>query len=76
MEIKSITKNETDVYTAGATFELVGKTEAGETITMQWIVEYTNYCVVNPYVNITDIAWMEFVSFYNLNFLRTFLFHE
>jgi len=72
MEIESITKNETDVYTTAASFELDGMTEEGETITMQWIVDYTNYCGVNPDVNITDIAWMEFVSFYNLNFLQTF----
>ena len=71
MEIESITKTDTGLYTAASSFHLHGETAGGLAVTMKWFVEYTNACDVNPYANIANIAWMEFVSFYNVECLQT-----
>jgi hypothetical protein len=62
MSVESITKNNEDVYTTGAAFELKGFTEEGTKSTLQWVVDYTNACSEDPYENISSIAWLQFVS--------------
>ena len=62
MSVESITKNNEDVYTTGAAFELKGFTEEGTKSTLQWVVDYTNACSEDPFENISSIAWLQFVS--------------
>jgi hypothetical protein len=62
MSVESITKNNEDVYTTGAAFELKGFTEEGTKSTLQWVVDYTNACSEDPYENMSSIAWLQFVS--------------
>ena len=62
MSVESITKNETDVFTSAAGFELTGYTAAGKEVTFQWIVDHTNACGEDPYENIKSIGWLNFVS--------------
>ncbi len=62
MTIESVTRNSTDVVPTAAAIEIDAKTEDGQNIMLQWLVDYTNACGVDPYENIPSIAWIHFVS--------------
>jgi len=62
MSVESITKNEPDVFTSSAGFELTGYTAAGKDVDLQWLVDHTNACGEDPYQNIETIGWLKFVS--------------
>lgn len=62
MEVESITNKDPNVVTSFAAFELEAINAEGDDILFQWIVDYTNACGVDPYTNVTNIGWLEWVS--------------
>ena len=49
------------IFPSGTGIVLEALTAEDETIVMSWLADYTSVCGVNPYANITQIAWLEFV---------------
>jgi len=62
MSIESITKSNPHIVTNAASFELDALDVDGNEIMFQWIVDYTNACGIEPYTNVTNIGWMEWVG--------------
>lgn len=73
MSIESITKSNPHIVTNAASFELDALDANGNEIMFQWIVDYTNACGIEPYTNVTNIGWMEWVC--SLFFSCLYLYH-
>ena len=59
IQVESIASN--GIFPSGAGIDLKAVTDNNETIFMSWLADYTNACGADPYANVTQIAWLDFV---------------